>query len=142
MQYDNTKPGGLRRNGLNLLAGLFDFQFNTIITTQMMPVIYGMAMLFSALATVYSILWAFGQSWWLGLIWLFIVGPAVFVALITSVRVVLEFVLTVFRIACYVEAVTGEVEGIAGQTEGIADGLPRIKFWRSAKSPRKQDGDA
>ncbi len=124
-------PQGIATNARTLLSGLFDFQFRTIITTQMMPIIYGMAVLLSALAAVYYTVWAFGESWWMGLIWLILVGPALFIALITSVRVVLEFVLTVFNISCYVDAMAGQVEGIAEQTEDISGSLPRIKFWRS-----------
>lgn len=131
-------PANLRA----LLGGLFDLQFKTIITTQMMPLIYGLAVVLSALASLYCVAWAFGESWWMGLVWLTLVGPALFVALITAVRVVLEFVLTVFRISCYVEAMAGQVEGIAGQTEGISDSLPRIKFWKSFTSSTKESGNA
>lgn len=122
-----------------LLAGLFDLQFKTIITTQMMPLIYSLSILLSALAALYGIIWAFGQSWWMGLIWLAVVGPALFVALITTVRVVLEFVLTVFRISCYVEAMGGQVEGIAGQTEEIFGSLPRIRFWKTSTKDKPKE---
>lgn len=132
----------LSANCRTLLGGLFDLKFNTIITTQMMPLIYTLAVVLSALTAFYCIVWAFGESWWMGLAWLIVVGPALFVALITTVRVVLEFVLTVFKISCYVEALAGQVEGIADQTEGIADGLPRIKFWQSHKPKKADDGDA
>ena len=121
----------LGRNARSLVSGLFDLEFKTIITTQMLPVIYGLSITLSGIATLYFIAWGFGQSWWLGLTWLLVAGPALFLALVTTVRVILEFVLTVFRIAFYVEAMAGQVEGIAGQTEGIAEDLPRIKFWKS-----------
>lgn len=133
------KPNKFTSNAATLLGGLFDLQFRTIITTQMMPIIYGMAILFSALAALYCVIWGFGQSWWMGLLWLLIAGPALFIALITTVRVVLEFVLTVFRLSCYVEAVAGQVEGIAGQTEGISESLPRIRFWKSFSSPARNN---
>ena len=133
------KATSLRSNFVTLLGGLFDFQFKTIITTQMMPLIYGLAVLLSGLAAIYGVAWAFGESWWMGFIWLLAIGPALFIALITTVRVVLEFVLTVFRLSCYVEALATQVEGIAGQTEGISESLPRIKFWKSFSSNSKLD---
>lgn len=132
----------LSANCRTLLGGLFDLKFGTIITTQMLPLIYALAVVLSALAALYGIAWAFGESWWMGLIWLVAIGPALFIALITTVRVVLEFVLTVFRISCHVDAMMGQVEGIAGQTEGIADGLPRIKFWKNHKPKTADDDDA
>ena len=47
-----------------------------------------------------------------------------------TLRVMLEFVLTVFRIAFFLEALGGQIESIAGQTEDIHQDLPRIRFWR------------
>lgn len=129
----------LQTNIRMLLSGLFDLQFKTIITTQMMPLIYCLSILLSALAALYGIVWAFGQSWWMGLIWLTVVGPALFIALITTVRVVLEFVLTVFRISCYVEAMGGQVEGIAGQTQEISGSLPRIRFWKTSTKEKAKE---
>lgn len=129
----------LQTNIRMLLSGLFDLQFKTIITTQMMPLIYSLSLLLSALAALYGIVWAFGQNWWMGLIWLTVVGPALFIALVTTVRVVLEFVLTVFRISCYVEAMGSQVEGIAGQTHEISGSLPRIRFWKTSTKEKPKE---
>jgi hypothetical protein len=90
----------MRSDGGNLLAGLFA----TVITTQMVPTIYTLGQLLSGIATVYAIFWAFQQSLISGFVWLVLLGPAMFLALIVSIRVVLEFVLTVFRIAFFLEA--------------------------------------
>lgn len=129
----------MRSDSGSLLAGLFDRQFTTVITTQMVPTIYTMGMLLSAIATVYVIFWAFEQSLVSGLVWLCLLGPAMFLALIMTIRVLLEFVLTVFRIAFFLEALGGQVESIAGQTEDINEDLPRIRFWnKSRKSPRSR----
>jgi len=128
-----------------LVMGLFDLQFETIITTQMLPVIYGLALSLAGFASLYTVVWAFGQEWWLGLIWLLMAGPALFVALAITIRVVLEFVLTVFKLGVYVELLGNQVDSIAGQTEGIAEDLPRIRFWKSltrrGDSERKKDSD-
>ena len=126
----------MRNDGGSLLSGLFDRQFTTVITTQMVPTIYTLGQLLSGLATVYVIFWAFQQSWVSGLVWLCLLGPAMFVALVVSIRVLLEFVLTVFRIAFFLEALGGQIESIAGQAEDIHQDLPRIRFWR--KAPRSR----
>lgn len=124
----------MRTDSGSLLAGLFDRQFTTVITTQMVPTIYTLGMLLSAIATVYAIFWAFEQSLASGLVWLCLLGPAMFLALIVTIRVLLEFVLTLFRIAFFLEALGSQVESIAGQTEDINEDLPRIRFWNK---PRK-----
>lgn len=82
---------------------------------------------------MYSVAWGFRQSWWLGAVWLFVAGPALFLAVVTAVRVFLEFVMTVFRIAFFLESMGSQVDSLAGQTEEIAEDLPRIQFWRSRK---------
>jgi len=132
-------------NARELLEGLFDLQFETIITTQMLPVIYGLALALAGFASLYTVIWAFGQEWWLGLTWLLLAGPALFIALAITIRVVLEFVLTVFKLGVYVELLGSQVDSIAGQTEGIAEDLPRIRFWKSltrrGDRDRKKDSD-
>ncbi|MBO9470022.1 DUF4282 domain-containing protein [Endozoicomonas sp. G2_2] len=120
----------MRTDGGSLLAGLFDRQFTTVITTQMVPTIYTLGQLLSGIATVYVIFWAFQQSLISGAVWLCLLGPAMFLALIVTIRVLLEFVLTVFRIAFFLEALGGQIETIASQAEEIHEDLPRIRFWR------------
>ncbi len=123
----------MRSDSEGLLRNLFDVQFTTVVTTRMVPAIYSMALILSALATLYGIVWAFDSSWLLGAVWLLLIGPAIFLGLITTVRVLLEFVLTVFRIAVALESVGGQVDSIAGQTEEIAEDLPRIRFWKTRR---------
>lgn len=123
----------MRSDSEGLLRNLFDVQFTTVVTTRMVPAIYSMALILSALATLYGIVWAFDSSWLLGAVWLLLIGPAIFLGLITTVRVLLEFVLTVFRIAVALESVGGQVDSIAGQTDEIAEDLPRIRFWKTRR---------
>lgn len=129
----NSKKAGasIRTNGSELLRGLFDLRFETIVTTQMLPVIYTMAVIFAAVGVLYSIGWAFNTAWWIGVIWLLVIGPIIFIASITTVRVVLEFVLAVFRLLCLVQTMSGQVEGMSGQVDDISHDMPRMRFWRS-----------
>lgn len=113
------------------LTQLFDLQMREIITTRMLPIIYGLAIAGAALMAVYSIVWGFSQSMWVGIAWLLIAGPALFLAIVTSVRVLLEFVLTLFRITRYLDVLGGQIEGISDQMDSIDEDLPRIQFWRN-----------
>lgn len=131
--FAEAEPRALREQAAGFVRQLFDLQMREIITTRMLPVIYGLAVAFAALSALYSIGWAFSQSWWLGAVWAVIVGPAVFIGIVTTIRVLLEFILTVFRIACYMEVLGNQIEGISDRMEGIDADLPRIQFWRSWK---------
>jgi hypothetical protein len=129
-----------RQDGQSLLSGLFDLQFQTIVTTQMLPAIYGLAIALAGVASLYFVFWGFGHSWWMGTAWLLLFGPALFLAVIIAIRVTLEFVLTVFRIALFLETLGTQIDSIAAQTEEISDDLPRIQFWRSRRKARRGAG--
>ncbi|MBO9470027.1 DUF4282 domain-containing protein [Endozoicomonas sp. G2_2] len=129
-----TRLKDMQNDGGSLLSGLRDLRFETVVTTQMVPTIYTLGLVFSALSTLYMIAWGFGQSLWIGSAWVVVLGPAMFLALAITIRVLLEFVLTVFRIAFFLEALGGRIDSIAGQTEEIAEDLPRIRFWRSRRN--------
>lgn len=149
MSNQEKEQGGNRPSGglplsvnelLELLRGLFDFQFSTIITTRMLPVVYALAVCLTAISTIYLIGWAFTESWQFGLVWLFLAGPTVFLAVVITIRVLLEFFISFFRLVLYIEGMQSQIEGIAGQTDDIAEGLPRIVFWRK-QSKDKTDKD-
>lgn len=111
---------------------LFDLQMQTVLTTQMLPVVYGLGIVFSACLASYLTAIAFIGNWLDGLFWLLLAGPLLFIFMVTALRVVLEFVMSVFRLAIQVEAV-------AAQTEEIATDLPRIQFWKSFRRGRDHD---
>lgn len=111
---------------------LFDLQMRTVLTTRMLPVIYGLGIGFSACLAVYLTVMAFAERWYAGVFWLVLAGPLTFLVAVTALRVVLEFVLSVFRVAVHVEAVVA-------QTREIADDLPRIQFWKGFL--RNRDGN-
>ena len=81
-----------------LIGALFDTRFSGFLAADMVPVIYRFGIGVAALATVAVIVWAALLSWIAGAIWLFLLGPAMFLTLVVGLRVMLEFVLAVFRI--------------------------------------------
>ncbi|MGH8030016.1 MAG: DUF4282 domain-containing protein [Arenimonas sp.] len=100
------------------LRELFDFQFSTFLTTRMLPGVYGFGILLAALFTVYLVVLRFRASTAEGVAWL-VIGPLLFFGLITALRITLEFVLAVFRVAWYVEQV-------ASHTEVVSKEIPRF----------------
>ena len=112
---------------VDILRGLSDWQLRTIITTSMAPAI-----------NLFVALQAFQQSLAAGLVWLLLIMPITSIAGIVIVRVVLESLLSLFRIVVHMESLMEQLHTLRGQTESIADRvedlpLPRIQFWRSRK---------
>ncbi|WP_159431116.1 DUF4282 domain-containing protein [Fontimonas thermophila] len=103
--------------------GLFDLQFQQLLAPRLLPTIYLLAIAACAGAVILHAIEGFARSPWLGTFRLLVVAPVGFIVLVTVVRVTLEFLLVVFRIAV-------NVSEMAGHTGDIASGLPRIQFWR------------
>ena len=110
-----TGPVALLRE---FLRELFDFQFTTFMATRMMPAVYAFGILLAALFTGYFVVLRFRESTADGLVWLAI-APLLFLGIVTALRITLEFVLAVFRVAWYVEQV-------ASHTEVVSKEIPRF----------------
>jgi hypothetical protein len=110
-----TGPAALLRE---FLRELFDFQFTTFMATRMMPAVYAFGILLAALFVAYFVVLRFRESTGDGLVWLAI-APVLFLGLVTALRITLEFVLAVFRVAWYVEQV-------ASHTEVVSKEIPRF----------------
>ncbi len=122
----------------DILRGLADWQLRSIITTAMAPTIYVVCVGGVLAINLYLALQAFQQSLASGLVWLLLVMPITSVAGIVIVRVVLESLLSLFRIVVHMESLMEQLHTLRGQTASIADRvedlpLPRIQFWRNRK---------
>jgi hypothetical protein len=105
------------------LHDLFDLQFQAFITTRMLPGVYGFGIVLAFVFTLYWTIIQFRDSVAEGMLWL-LLGPVTFVGLVTALRITLEFVLAVFRVAWYVEQV-------ASHTQVVSDELPRFSVLRT-----------
>ena len=115
------------------LRNLFDLQFKQLLTPRMLPTLFMLAILASALWVLAYVADGFAVSLYRGLLRLFLLGPSAFLILVTLARVALELCLAIFRLAVHASR-------MAGHTEDIAGGLPRITFWKSGKK-RGEDDD-
>jgi len=106
------------------LHDLFDLRFQTLIAVRMLPGIYGLGIAVAAMFTIYVVFLNFRDSMREGLLWALLLGPAMFIALVTALRVVLEFLLAFFRMAWY-------VEHVAMHAEEIRKDMPRFSWWKS-----------
>ena len=117
------KPGR-RALMVGFLRDLLDLQLTAQLATRMMPVVYALGIALAALFTGYLVYRGFRNSVWEGVAWLLLLGPAAFLGLVTALRIVLEFVLAVFRIAWH-------IEHVAGSTQELSHNMPRFGFWRT-----------
>ena len=106
------------------LRELFDLQFTTVLATRMMPGVYALGIALAGLFTLYLTYRGFRSSPWEGVAWVVLLGPAAFIGLVTALRITLEFVLALFRVAWHVERV-------AGSTRELSHHMPRFGLWRT-----------
>ncbi|MDE0853096.1 MAG: DUF4282 domain-containing protein [Nevskia sp.] len=116
------------------LRNLFDLQFRRLLTPRMLPTLFVLAIVASALWVVAYTAQGFSHSLGEGLLRLLLTGPLAFLTLVTCVRVALELCLAIFRLAVHASR-------MAGHTEDIAGGLPRITFWKTPRRRNGEDGD-
>jgi hypothetical protein len=134
-----SPPAGLLSETRRLVVGLMDVQFRQMLTPRMLPTIYLLGIVLAAMLTLYLIVHGFRDGWFTGLVWLLLLGPAVFLALVGALRIGLEIVLAIFRLVVHVERLDEVAHTIQGQTEEIAEDLPRIQFWRAFSRSRKAE---
>ena len=133
---DPAPATGVRGLVREFLRELFDFQFTTFLTTRMLPGVYGFGILLATLFVIYFVVLRFRDSTVEGFVWLAI-APVLLLGLVTALRITLEFVLAVFRVAWYVEQV-------ASHTQTVSEELPRFSVLRTvlfgAKKPPPPTG--
>jgi hypothetical protein len=106
------------------MRDLFDLQLRSSMAARMLPVVYLFGIALAALFVVYVVIGRFHESREQGLLWALLLGPAAFFGLVTALRITLEFVMAVFRVAWYVEQV-------ANHTQVVSEELPRFTFMRT-----------
>jgi hypothetical protein len=118
------------------LRELFDFQFTTFMATRMLPGVYAFGILLATLFVVYLVILRFRDSTTEGLVWLAI-GPLLLLGLITALRITLEFVLAVFRVAWYVEQVASHTEVVSKEIPRFGS-LGTLLFGKGGPPPTKK----
>lgn len=81
-----------------ILSSLLDFSFTSFVTTKLIKLLYALGMLLGGLSAIGGILGAFADSFGRGVVAL-ILGPILFLLYAMYLRVVLEVLAVVFRIA-------------------------------------------
>lgn len=81
------------------LGALFDASFSTFITTRIVKVLFLLQIALAAIGELVVVVTGFGQGFLAGVFVLLVVAPLTFLFWVLMIRVQLELVLVVFRIA-------------------------------------------
>lgn len=99
--YSGPRPSDAK----GFLAALFDFGFDAFVTPKIVKVIYMLIMILAGLYTLGFIGFAFATSLVFGILALVIIGPLFFLINIALWRMLLEVVMTFFRMADHLQAI-------------------------------------
>ncbi|ASK34508.1 hypothetical protein CEK62_08980 [Alcanivorax sp. N3-2A] len=128
---------------------LFSFKFDKYMIIQVIPGVYGVALVGIGLGLLYLCVDAFTVSTWRGLFFLFIGGPIGFLVLASTLRALLEFYMVVFKISQHVDELAGlrdtvdRLSGISDSVDEMVSVTRRIPFWKAlsgGKPKRRADG--
>ena len=80
-------------------SALFDFSFRRFITIRLIRSLYVLALIGISFATLGLLVSAFGSSFGMGVLTLFIGAPVFFLISLLAARVYLELIMVIFRIS-------------------------------------------
>ena len=89
------------------MRALFDFSFSQFVTTRLVRLLYAIEIVIAALVAIGVIIWRFSEGVGSGIVAL-IVAPLVFLLVVIFIRVQLEIIIVIFRIAEYLRDMAGE----------------------------------
>lgn len=106
-QEDQGK-GNIMGQNKGFYQALFDFSFTTFITSRVINFLYGLSIVGVGLCSLLLIGSAFSVSVGLGVFMLIIGAPLVFLLGVIYVRVFLELIVVIFRIAEHLAEIRGQ----------------------------------
>ncbi len=121
---------------------LFNFRFDKYMIVQVIPGVYGLALVGLAVALIYLSVEAFLNSPWRGLFYLLIASPLTFLLAASVLRALLEFYIVVFKIAENVDELVGmrdtvdRLSGISTTVDELSNMTRKLPFWKAMTSRR------
>lgn len=116
---------------------LFNFRFDKYMIIQVIPGVYGLALVAIGMGLLYLSVEAFLQSTWRGLFYILFAAPLTFLVLASVLRALLEFYMVIFRISEHVDELVG-IRDTVDRLSGISDSVDemtaltrRLPFWRA-----------
>lgn len=119
-----NQPHTLKTRIYLFICKLFSFRFDKYVIIQVLPVVYGLALLAATVGLGYLCFEAYFHSVWRGLFYTFIAAPLTFIVLAAVLRALLEFYRVMFHIAEHMDSLVGirdTVEALAGIDDSIKE---------------------
>ena len=116
---------------------LLDFKFDKYMIVQVLPGVYGILLVALLLSIITATVLAFMKSAWLGIGFLILPAPLIFLVVASILRALLEFYLVVFRISEHVDELVGlrdtvdRLSGISDTVDDMVSLTRRIPFWKA-----------
>ena len=104
---------------------LFDFSFAEFLTPKIIKVLYGLGILMAGIVAIGFLASGFKTSTGLGIVTL-ILSPIVFLLYVIFIRVYLELVIVIFRIADHTETMAGRSSGAPPAASAGEDSSPLV----------------
>jgi len=124
LELKERHPRGLVARMFLFLRKLFSFHFDNYVIIQVVPVVYGLALVAVAVGLGYLCVEAYFHSVWRGLFYTFVAAPLTFIVLASALRALLEFYRVMFHIAEHMDSLVGirdTVDALAGIDDSIKD---------------------
>jgi hypothetical protein len=115
-------------------GSLFDISFSSLITTKVIKVLYVISLIVIGLFALVFIVAAFSNSVGLGILTLVVFAPIGALLYVIYTRVILEFIIVVFRIAEYTREMVELTRRQASPT-GVAAAAPTTPLPPAAAPP-------
>lgn len=121
---------------------LLNFRFDKYMIVQVLPGVYGMLLVALLLSIATATVLAFMKNIWLGIGFLILPAPLIFLVVASILRALLEFYLVVFRIAKHVDELVGlrdtvdRLSGISDSVDEMVSITRRIPFWKAMSRRR------
>jgi Domain of unknown function (DUF4282) len=91
----------------SFLGALFDFSFSEFVTPKMIRILYGIGLVLAVIGALAFIVGGFHRSTGIGVLFL-ILSPLIFLLYTIAVRIYLEILIVLFRIAGWVEKIAAK----------------------------------
>ena len=116
---------------------LLNFKFDKYMIVQVLPGVYGILLVALVFSILTAAVLAFMKSIWLGIGFLILPAPLIFLVVASVLRALLEFYLVVFRISEHVDELVGlrdtvdRLSGISDTVDDMVSLTRRIPFWKA-----------
>src|SRR5690625_3767690 len=118
------RPRSLLARMYIFLRKLFSFRFDNYVIIQVVPVVYGLALVAAVVGLGYLCVEAYFHSVWRGLFYTFVAAPLTFIVIAATLRALLEFYRVMFHIAEHMDSLVGirdTVEALGGINDTLKD---------------------